>query len=134
VDSLNVMPTPNYFVQQMFAKNRGDETVPLEISGVEKGNSLFASAVKDDAGGEIVLKLVNTGDEAETVAVNFAGLPQGTFKAKQIVLAGKSKDGVNTIGEPLKLKPAESDIELSAVNSALSLPPRSFTVLRIKQP
>ncbi len=34
-DSLNVYATPNYYVQQLFSRNRGDEVLPVKLTGVD---------------------------------------------------------------------------------------------------
>jgi alpha-L-arabinofuranosidase len=131
VDSLSVMPTPNYFVQQMFAKNHGDEIVPLEISGLADEKSLFANAVKDDASGEIILKVANPGGEAAEVELNFAGL-SSALSGKQITLTGDENNAMNTMQNPQHVTPVESALAPAAPKFTQNFPPRSFTVLRLK--
>ena len=67
VNSLQVCATPNYYVQQLFSRNRGDVVLPTELAGVAKSASgvedLYASATRDDQAGEIILKVVNPGGE-----------------------------------------------------------------------
>src|SRR5262249_92324 len=131
VDSLNVMPTPNYFVQQMFAKNHGDEILPLEMSGLPDETSLFASAVKDAASGEVILKVVNPGGNPAEVELDFAGLSSG-LSGKQIMLTGDNSDAMNTMNDPRHLAPVETALSPSAPKFTHTFPPRSFTVLRLK--
>ena len=132
VDSLNVMPTPNYFVQQMFAKNYGDETVPLEISGLEKENQIFASAVKDHASGEIILKIVNPGATAIETKINLDGIAVIEPTATTVVLTGETLGDMNWPGSPGKIFPRESVIHDAGKSFAHNLAPRSLTVLRLR--
>jgi alpha-L-arabinofuranosidase len=131
VDSLNVMPTPNYFVQQMFAKNHGDEILPLDISGLADEKSLFASAVKDDASGEVILKVVNPGNTAQDVELDFPGLSSGV-SGKQITLTGEKNDAMNTMTDLRHIAPVETALALSTPKFTHMFPPRSFTVMRLK--
>src|SRR5277367_3596496 len=60
VDSLRVCATPSYYVQQLFSRNRGDEILPLELTGIgtsgEGVQDLYASATHDDKSGDTILK------------------------------------------------------------------------------
>jgi alpha-L-arabinofuranosidase len=130
VDSLNVMPTANYFVQQMFAKNHGDEILPLEFSSLADGKSVFASAVKDDTTGEVILKVVNPGNNAADVELDFVGLSSGV-SGKQITLTGDRNDEMNTMTDPRHLAPVEFAIAPSTPKFTHMFPPRSLNVLRL---
>ena len=43
VDNLNLSRTPNYYVQQMYSRNRGDAVLPLEMKG--NPSTVYANAV-----------------------------------------------------------------------------------------
>ena len=60
-DNLNSYGSPSYYVQQLFARNKGTKVLPVTMpGGVKNGtDNLFASAVADDAAGDVVVKLVN---------------------------------------------------------------------------
>jgi alpha-L-arabinofuranosidase len=131
VDSLHVLPTANYFVQQLFAKNHGDATVPLEVTGLADEKSLFTSATKDDATGEIILKVVNPTTEARTTQIHLAGL-SGKVQAKQTVLSGSQRMDMNAMAKPPKVAPVESELSLNASTFDQTFPPLSLTVLRCK--
>jgi alpha-L-arabinofuranosidase len=130
VDSLNVSRTPNYFVQQMYSCNRGDEVLPTEIFNAPD-KQLFATSSHDDQTGEIILKVVNRSDTKAPVEIKLTGLPKGTAQAKAIVLTGNLHD-VNSIGQPNVVQPKESSATISGSHFTRRLDPWSFTVLRIK--
>ncbi|HXC37258.1 MAG TPA: alpha-L-arabinofuranosidase C-terminal domain-containing protein [Candidatus Acidoferrales bacterium] len=120
VNSLNVCETPNYYVQQLFSCNRGDEVLPMQLGGIETSDSgvqnLYASAAHDDKSGEIILKIVNPG--------------QGKQKAR-IVLSGPP-DAENTMDQPKQICPVQSSINNASRRFSCTFEPHSLTVLRIK--
>lgn len=136
VDSLNLYATPNYYVQQLFSRNRGDVVLPVKLDGIETSaagaQSFYASATRDDQTGEIILKAVNPGADAKTVDLKLAGLSQIEPEGKAIVLTGDNLAGVNSMAEPGKISPVESKFENAAANFTYTFPAGSMTVLRIK--
>lgn len=136
VDSLHVMATPNYYVQQLFSCNRGDEVLPTDLEGVETSPSgvqnLYASATHDDQTGEIILKVVNPGAAATPADIKLDGVTAVEPQAGITVLAGAHLSDVNVIGEPELLSPVTSVINNAAPGFSLSFMPHSLTVLRIK--
>jgi alpha-N-arabinofuranosidase len=134
VDSLQVLRTPNYYVQQMFSRNRGDVVLPTQIEGIQKSASgveaLYASATRDDQAGEIILKVVNPGDNVQTADINLNGANVSP-SATKIVLAG-NLEAVNSMEVPQNISPVESKLEHIAAKFSCEFAPHSMTVLRIK--
>src|SRR5688572_11963185 len=66
-DNLRSYGTPNYYVQKLFANNKGTTILPItagnEVISGQKG--LFASAVWDKNSKELIVKIVNTTDKAQ---------------------------------------------------------------------
>jgi alpha-N-arabinofuranosidase len=135
VNSLKIYETPNYYVQQMFMRNRGDEVLPAQLTGIETNvngiQNLYASATRDDQAGEIILKVVSSGADATEAQINLAGLSHVESQAKVITLAGNLAD-VNSMAEPSKISPVKSAIDNAAANFLYNFPAYSMTVLRIK--
>jgi alpha-L-arabinofuranosidase len=135
VDSLNLYKTPDYYVQQLFCCNRGDEVLPAHLDGIETSDSgiqnIYASATRDEQAGEVILKVVNPGDEAEDVQINLAGASNVSSEATEFVLTGNPGDE-NSMDQPDHIAPAQSTIENAAANFTCSFQPHSLTVLRIK--
>ncbi len=136
VNSLKLYATPNYYVQQLFSCNRGDEVLPLQFSGVETTaagtQNLYASAVRDDQAGEIILKVVNPGAEPVTAQINLTGVTEVAASAKLTVLAGAKAGDVNSMTQPKKVHPATTQIDGIAPHFSHEFPARSVSVLRIK--
>jgi len=135
VNSLNVCETPNYYVQQLFCCNRGDEVLPVELDGMETSVSgvqnLYASATRDDKAGDIILKIVNPRHEEQDVHIVLAGAENISPNAVEVVLSGPL-DAENTMVDPKQICPAESSIDNASGRFSCNFQPNSFTVLRIK--
>ena len=68
-DADKVVLTPSYYVQKIFSDYSGNEA--LELDGQEKGlreKKLYISALKN--GENKIIKIVNGGDEEQTLAIN----------------------------------------------------------------
>ncbi len=135
VNSLNICETPNYYVQQMFSCNRGDEVLPVELEGMEMSVSgvqnLYASATRDEKAGEIILKIVNPRHEEQNVHIVLAGAQNVSNNADEVVLSGPL-DGQNSMDQPKQICPVQSFIGHAAGRFVCNFQPNSFTILRIK--
>ena len=124
--------TPNYFVQQMFSCNRGDEVLPLEISGLKQNNSLFTSAVRDDSTGDIILKVVHRGEDPARVEIKLSG---GLGSQSRVVrfqqLFSAQLTAENLAGQPLNVSPKADDEPYTGDHFGCQLPPNSFSMMRI---
>jgi len=84
-DNLRSFRTVSWHVQQLYGQYRGSNCLSLTMNGVpvtgaEGQDGLFASAVLD--GNKIYVKVVNTTDKEQEIALNFTGL-----KKKAVVKA-----------------------------------------------
>ena len=95
-------------------------------------NSIYASASREEKSGEVILKVVNVADRAQTteISLNGAGKLGGTAKA--IVLTSENSTDENTLAEPNKVVPVTKTVEVSGNTLRQSFPGNSVTVLRIK--
>lgn len=136
VNSLDVCKTPNYYVQQLFARNRGDEVLPTELSGIETSTdgaqSLYASAVRDDRTSEIILKVVNPGNALAPMEIKLDGVAHIQQVGKTIVLSGSAPGQVNSLGEVAQISPVETVLADPSADFSYDFPAYSLTVLRIK--
>ena len=78
-DNLSVMKTCSYYIQQLYATNKGTHALKLTMDGNivcgDKGqNGLFASAVWDENGKTYIVKVVNTSDNKQDIKIAFKGL------------------------------------------------------------
>jgi alpha-N-arabinofuranosidase len=128
-DNLRSFGTPNYYVQKLFSTQIGTTILPVKIDGQSK--ALFSSATRDDASGDVIIKLVNTQSATVTADLNLAGMSGGSFTGTAMVLSSDDLHAVNSLDEPTKIAPAESKLENAANQFKRDLPGYSVTVLRV---
>jgi alpha-N-arabinofuranosidase len=128
-DNLMSFGTPSYYVQQVFGQNRGTTILPLTMDGDARNGvgGVFASASFDRSAGEVVVKLVNPGDDQRSVALALNGAT--ALSARVVTLTG-SADAENTLESPTAVSP--SNAIASATSGQYTLPPRSLMVLRVR--
>ena len=136
VDSLRVCPTANYYVQQLYCKNRGDTVLPTRIEGLQdppgQPQPLYASAVRDDETREVIIKVVNPGSEPWAAELHLAGAGSVSSQAKQILLTGAGAEAENSMDKPRQVAPVESAVNVAGPDFGHTFPPYSFTVLRLQ--
>lgn len=131
VNNLTVMPTPNYYVQQLFSRNRGDQILPIMVNE-ETQNTLFASATRDNATGEVILKVVNAARAGALAAIKLDTAGIVSERAMATVLTGKSGTAENSFEQPGNVAPAETKIQNVSASFHHTFPAHSMTVMRLK--
>jgi len=129
VNSLNVYATPNYYVQQLFSRNRGDEVLPVKLDA-QADSKLFASATRDNEAGEVILKIVNAAATTATADIKL-DTASSVSSGRAILLSGQNAD-VNSFETPTKIAPVESAIQSASKSFTHTAPANSMTVLRLK--
>ncbi|PKB16480.1 alpha-L-arabinofuranosidase C-terminal domain-containing protein [Flavobacterium sp. 5] len=132
-NNLESFGTPNYYVQKMFANNKGTDLLAITQDGkaLIGQNDLFASAVKDTNTKEVIVKLVNTSAKAQDISIDLKGTKLES-KGKIITLASSDLNDENSFSNPKKLSPKESEYTLKGEKAALNLPAYSVTILKLK--
>ena len=131
-DNLRSYGTPNYYVQKLYALNKGTRVLPVALPGNAKNGSdnLFASAVADEPAGDVVLKLVNYSSSPRPVSISLAGARKlGKTGRAQTMSAGLQTE--NSLDNPKQLVPQESTFGLKGSTVSYTLAPYSFTVIRV---
>jgi len=98
-------------------------------SGVK---SLHASATRDAARGEVILKVVNASAEAQPAEIKLNGIAQATSPAHVMVLTSEHATDENTLDSPKKVVPVAQTIPLTGTTLSHSFPGNSFTVIRVQ--
>jgi len=124
-DNLNAYATPNYYVQKLFSNNKGTHALP-----VENKSGLYASSVVDKNSNEVIVKIVNSGADAQTTSIALKG---GKIKGDvSITELAATPDDVNSFTDPSKIVPVEKKVTSKGVTLPLTLKPYSLTVVKIK--
>ena len=148
-DNLRSFKSVSYYVQQLFAMNKGTNVLPLTIAnpqnakkqvpvaGQEGMDGLFASSVFDKTTGEVIIKIVNTSKQTQPVSIQLSGM-KGTRTAETITLSHNgSMDDENTLDQPEKIVPKIGNLKLDAGKKATLLlddvPAMSFRIYKVKK-
>lgn len=139
-DNTRMFKTISYYVQQMYACNKGTNVLPLTmngkaVAGQEGQDGLFASAVVDKQKGEVIVKVANTSDKTQEVTLNLNGL-KGSRSASLTTLQCDNMDAENTLDNPNKIRPVETTATCESKKNATvlsdKLPAKSFRMYKIK--
>ncbi len=130
-DNVNIMKTPNYYVQKLFMNNQGEYYFDGVVK-IDKADTLHvASCVLDNNTGDVILKIVNAGSENKTAKVDLSRFKHIGTKATKTVINGLASDE-NTFDSPEKVVPVETQIQFGKKFDYEALP-MSLTVIRFNR-
>ena len=128
-DDVNVYPTPNYYVQKMYANHLGDHTLQMDevVTALRKENiyiSVSETAPADGKKSEIIIKVVNARDEDFELSL--------TDEAGQAIEAAGRAWILEATGENTENMPQPSQIREEKINikGSLTLKAKTFTVVK----
>lgn len=132
VNSLKVVGTPSYQVQKLFSLNKGTHVLPLQRGeeAVKGQDSLYASAAFDKNTGDVIVKVVNAGQQAATTTIQLTGKNRVAGSAALTTLTANDPTAVNTFDQ-MPVQPVVSTVPVRKRAVALTLAPHSLNVLRI---
>ncbi len=140
-DNLRSFKSVSYYVQQLYAMNKGTNVLSLTmngkpVAGQEGQDGLFASSVFDKATGEVIVKVVNTSDTPQPLSIQLNGM-KGVRKAEIITLTHDGMDDENSLDNPEKIIPVEATCQVDAGKKASLLlddiPAKTFRIYKIKK-
>ena len=141
-DNTRMFKSVSYYVQQMYASNKGTNVLQLTmdgkpVAGQDGQDGLFASSVYDKVSDEIIVKVVNTSKQAQPVQLNLQGI-KGERTAETLTLNHDGNmDDENTLDQPEKIIPKTGSIKVEASKKAAilndELPAMSFRLYKIKK-
>jgi alpha-N-arabinofuranosidase len=133
-NNLESYATPNYYVQQMFSTNKGTHTLSV-LNGKEKvvgQQGIYASAVWDKNSKEIIVKIVNSSDKEQRQDLQLATGKKPGSEAELFRLKADDLKAVNTFEQPKAVAPVRETVTVKGKKITLSLPAKSFTVLKVR--
>ena len=131
-DNLQMVRTPNYYVQQLYGMNAGTHVLPVTLKGETEG-VLYASAVWDERTKEVVLKVVNRSNVSQSLSLTVNGLKKRILsEGMHTYLASDDLKAKNVLGEPERIVPRVRPLNMDGNRLQLEIAPQSFNVYRIK--
>ena len=136
-DNLRMMKTPNYYVQQLYAQNKGTNTMTLlwpDKKAVTGQENLYASAVYDKDRNCYIVKVANTSTEAKNVKVTLTGTKKNaTFTVGDcIVIKNNNLKAINTLDTPTNIIPEKTTAVMEGNILNIQTQGQSFGVYKIK--
>ncbi len=126
VNNHEVMLTPSYHVQALFAQNVPTYTLKFER---EEDNDVYISAGYSEKTGEYILKVTNRGGKKDVILT----LPEGVSQIEEINLTSENLTDINTMEDKNKVSPQSLTRPCGGSREInLTVPPISFNVYKLK--
>ncbi|MBQ4580349.1 MAG: carbohydrate binding domain-containing protein [Clostridia bacterium] len=119
-----VLLTPNYHIQAMFAETVGDQVVASSCDGLNQLVYHVVTRTED----VMYVKLVNVSAYAEDMTLNLANVPDGTASFTR--LSGEKND-INTFQNKDRVAPKKGECAIQGGAATIELPAYSATILTI---
>lgn len=110
----------------------GEKVVDVDLANLtdEPEFSLHASAVTDDASGDVVVRVVNIAEKPLSASLAIAD-SEFSSEGTAITLAAENRDASQSLDEPQRYSPKTSTVEGVSEQFDYEFPPCSFTILRL---
>ncbi len=135
IDNLQIMATPNYYVQKLYATNKGTDVVSMVYQDnlpATGQDSLYSSAVVDKVTHELIVKIVNVSGNVQPASLAIKGAGKISSHANVTILQNGNLEAENSMGTKPILIPVEQSISLKGNKIPLLLKPYSFYVIRVQ--
>ncbi len=119
-----VLLTPNYYVQQMFANTVGDQVVSSSYDGVNKLVHHVVTRTAD----KVYVKLVNVSAYDDDMTIALTGVQDGEA---QVVSMSGEKDAINTFTAKDRVVPVNSTLTVTEGAAQIRLPAYSVTIITL---
>lgn len=131
-DNLNSVRSINWYVQMLYATNKGTNILQLTENGksIAGEDGLYASAVYDKPSKQMIVKIANASERAQKIRINFKGVKK-LSTAQLITLHADDKLATNTLEQPNNVVPQESVISATGNNIMLTIPAMTFQVIKL---
>ena len=93
---------------------------------------MFLASGYDEKEGEVIIKFVNSADKAQTLDFTLEGVTDVISEGRAITLKANSLDEENSMDNPTKIVPIETEFNKFGQKFSYEFPKYSFTILRVK--
>ena len=133
-DNLRVAKSASYWVQAMFAQNKGTNVLATKNSNFPKKgeDGVLASAVWDKNQSEVIVKVANTFGADKRVDIRLEGM-KTVGEVRAITLDLSQYDLENTVDNPTAIEPRESTVEATGNTISTTVKGKSFVVFKVKK-
>jgi alpha-L-arabinofuranosidase len=134
-DNLRTFRSCSYYVQQMYATNKGTNVLPATLSSpTPKGqDGLFASAVWDKPSQSVIVKVINTTTAPQPLDIVLKGLKTTATTAETVSLGSTNPLAENTLDNPNTVVPVDGSATINVNTIKATIPPTTFVVYKVKK-
>lgn len=135
-DNLRMTKTPNYYVQQIYAQNKGTNVMSLtqDKRAITGQDNLYASSVYDKNENCYIIKIVNTATDTKNIRINLTGIKKNRILSVDdcIMMTNNDLKAVNTLDVPMNIIPKKTSASLDGNILNIKAQAYSFSVYKIK--
>lgn len=119
--------SPAFYAQVIFSSYLGDHTIASDIQ--DAGEKLFYSATINSAKKQLFLKLVNASSDPKPLKLALPG-SHPAAEAKLVRISAPDTQTTNSIDDPRRIAPVESDLHNVSSEFSITLPPYSIQAIQ----
>ncbi|GAA5481369.1 alpha-L-arabinofuranosidase C-terminal domain-containing protein [Haloferula sargassicola] len=126
-DAVSSYGSPSYYALRMFSTNFGGEILDATLP---EDSPVYTSVTRDRSASRIFVKLVNSSEQPQTLAVTLTGVPRVAERAATEVMAA-GPEATNTIDQPTAVVPVKGEIDGVKNEFEYEMPAHSIVVLKL---
>ena len=133
-DNLRVAKSASYWVQALYAQNKGTNVLPIQQTNFPKKgeDGVLSSAVWDKDKQEVIVKVANTFNEPKSISLNLDGM-SSISEVRAITLNLSDYDAENTVDHPHRIEPKELMLQANGNVISSTIGAKSFMVFKVKK-
>jgi alpha-L-arabinofuranosidase len=128
-DAVRSYGSPSYYAQVMFSNHLGNEVVSSSLK--DEAPRLFYSVTRDSNKGMLYLKVVNASSQPQTMDIQLHGAKGVQGTAKMVSLSGHTMEETNSLTDPDRIVPVESEVRGVSTDFVRTFPAYSIQVMEI---
>jgi alpha-L-arabinofuranosidase len=128
-NALESYGSPSYYAQVMFSNHIGNEVPASSLNGAP--SLLFTSVTRDTSKRMLHVKVVNASSKAQTLEIQLTGKDKPTGTAAVTTLGGHSMEETNSLVDPTRIVPVQSEISDVSPDWRHTFPPYSIQVIDV---
>ncbi len=128
-DALESYGSPSYYAQVMFSSHIGNEVQASSLNGAPQ--LLFTSVTRDTSNRMLYVKVVNASSKAQPLEIQLTGKDKPTGTAAVTTLSGHSDAETNSLADPTRIVPVQSEIGNVSSDWHHVFPPYSIQVIDV---
>ena len=121
--------SPSFYAQAMFGQYLGASVPQSSLTGA--GDRFFYSVTNDLSKAAVYLKLVNASSDPQPISIALDGAAHIASRGTLVTLSGTNPTETNTITNPTRIVPVQSEFHNAGTHFNHTVPPFSVQVLEL---